>query len=85
MRPTDCCALRPGRQRAEGSKPRSARYLIFALNGGGVAAEPEVCVRLPVVPLQAKPVPKPDGVLQDVAAMCRRTTLACLPAGRVRG
>ena len=36
MRPTDRFTLRPGRQRVEGFTPRGARYLVFALEGGGV-------------------------------------------------
>lgn len=85
MRPTDRFTLRPGRQRVEGFTPRGARYLVFALEGGGVAATPSFHVRMPVTPVVEKPLPKQDGVLGGVAEMCRRTTLACLQDGFVDG
>ena len=85
MRPTDRFTLRAGRQRVEGFTPRGARYLVFALEGGGVSAAPRFHVRLPVMPVVEKALPKLDGVLQGVAEMCRRTTLACLQDGFVDG
>jgi hypothetical protein len=85
MRPTDRFTLRAGRQRVEGFTPRGARYLVFALEGGGVAAAPKFDVRLPVTPLVEKPLPRREGVLAGVAEMCRRTTLACLQDGFVDG
>ena len=85
MRPTDRFTLRPGRQRVEGFTPRGARYLVFALEGGGVAHAARFAVRLPVTPVVEKPVPKREGILQGVAEMCRRTTLACLQDGFVDG
>nr|WP_302848560.1 hypothetical protein [Rhodobacter calidifons] len=85
MRPTDRFTLRPGRQRVEGFTPRGARYLVFALEGGGVAHAARFAVRLPVTPVVKKPVPKREGVLQGVAEMCRRTTLNCLQDGFVDG
>lgn len=85
MRPTDRFTLRPGRQRVEGFTPRGARYLIFALEGGGVTPAPRFSVRLPVTPVVEKPSPVLDPVLQGVAEMCRRTTLACLQDGFVDG
>jgi Bacterial alpha-L-rhamnosidase 6 hairpin glycosidase domain len=85
MRPTDRFTLRAGRQRIEGFTPRGARYLVFALEGGGVAAEPRFDVRLLVTPVVEKPLPKSEGVLARVAVMCRRTTLACLQDGFVDG
>lgn len=85
MRPTDRFTLRPGRQVVEGFTPRGARYLVFALEGGGVAASASFYVRLPVTPVVEKPAPKLDGVLRGVAEMCRRTTLNCLQDGFVDG
>lgn len=85
MRPTDRFSLRPGRQRIEGFTPRGARYLVFAMEGGGVAAKPVFHVRLPATPAVERPQPRRDGVLQGVAEMCRRTTLACLQDGFVDG
>jgi hypothetical protein len=85
MRPTDRFTLRAGRQVVEGFTPRGARYLVFALEGGGVAARPEFFVRLPSSPIADRPLPRLDGVLAEVAAMCRRTTLACLQDGFVDG
>jgi hypothetical protein len=85
MQPTDRFTLRPGRQRVEGFTPRGARYLVFALEGGGVAADPAFFVRLPVTPVAEKPLPKQEGVLAMVAEMCRRTTLSCLQDGFVDG
>lgn len=85
MRPTDRFALRPGRQLVEGFTPRGARYLVFALEGGGVEAAPKFHVRLPVTPVAQRPRPKRDGILAEVAQMCRRTTLACLQDGFVDG
>ena len=85
MRPTDRFTLRPGRQVVEGFTPRGARYLVFALEGGGVAADPRFHVRLPVTPVTERPLPRLDPVLDGVAQMCRRTTLACLQDGFVDG
>jgi alpha-L-rhamnosidase len=85
MRPTDRFTLRPGRQGVEGFTPRGGRYLVFALEGGGVAAEPKFHVRLPRMPVVERPLPRLDGVLQAVAEMCRRTTLNCLQDGFVDG
>ncbi len=85
MRPTDRFTLRPGRQVVEGFTPRGARYLVFALEGGGVAAEPKFHVRLPVTPVVERPLPRLDPVLDGVAEMCRRTVLSCLQDGFVDG
>lgn len=85
MRPTDRFTLRPGRQLVEGFTPRGARYLIFALEGGGVSAAPLFHVRLPVTPVVARPLPALDPALRGVAEMCRRTTLNCLQDGFVDG
>lgn len=85
MRPTDRFTLRPGRQMVEGFTPRGARYLVFVLEGGGVSPAPRFHVRLPVTPVEERPLPALDPVLQGVAAMCRRTTLACLQDGFVDG
>jgi hypothetical protein len=85
MRPTDRFTLRAGRQRVEGFTPRGARYLVFALAGGGVSPAPKFFVRLPTAPVAERPLPKRDGVLQGVAELCRRTTLACLQDGFVDG
>lgn len=85
MRATDRFTLRQGRQRVEGFTPRGARYLVFALEGGGVSPAPQFSVRLPVTPLVEKPLAKQEGVLAGVAEMCRRTTLACLQDGFVDG
>ena len=85
MRPTDRFTLRPGRQVVEGFTPRGARYLVFVLEGGGVSPTPRFHVRLPVTPVVERPVAQLDPVLQGVAHMCRRTTLACLQDGFVDG
>lgn len=85
MRPTDRFTLRPGRQVVEGFTPRGARYLVFALTGGGVAPDPRFFARLPVTPVKERPLPPLDSVLQDVAKICRRTTLNCLQDGFVDG
>lgn len=85
MRPTDRFTLRPGRQRVEGFTPRGARYVAFVLDGGGVSPAPCFSVRFPVTPVMEKPLPKVTGVLQGVAKMCRRSTLACLQDGFVDG
>jgi len=85
MRPTDRFTLRPGRQVVEGFTPRGARYLVFALEGAGVSPDPKFHVRLPVTPVEERPLPRLDPVLQGVAAMCRRTALACLQDGFVDG
>lgn len=85
MRPTDRFTLRPGRQVVEGFTPRGARYLVFALEGGGVSPAPKFHARLPVTPVVERPLPPLDPVLQRVAEMCRRTTLACLQDGFVDG
>ncbi len=85
MRPTDRFTLRPGRQRVEGFSLRGARYLVFALEGGGVSPAPQFHVRLPVTPVVEKPLPNLGGVLAGVAKMCRTTTLNCLQDGFVDG
>jgi alpha-L-rhamnosidase len=85
MRPTDRFTLRPGRQRVEGFSPRGGRYLVFALEGGGVSAAPQFSVRLQVTPVAEKPLLRREGVLAGVADMCRRTTLNCLQDGFVDG
>ncbi|WP_137109902.1 family 78 glycoside hydrolase catalytic domain [Rhodobacter sp. SY28-1] len=85
MRPTDRFTLRPGRQVVEGFTPRGARYLVFALEGGGVAPAPMFYARLPDTPVVERPLPRHPGVLQGVADMCRRTTLNCLQDGFVDG
>lgn len=85
MRPTDRFTLRPGRQVVEGFTVRGARYLVFALEGGGVSPAPKFHARLPVTRLLERPLPPLDPVLQGVAEMCRRTTFACLQDGFVDG
>ncbi len=85
MRPTDRFTLRPGRQVVEGFAPRGARYLVFALEGGGVSPAPKFHVRLPVTPVEEGPLPPLDPVQRGVAEMCRRTTLNCLQDGFVDG
>ena len=85
MRPTDSFILRPGRQRVEGFTPRGARFLIFALEGSGVASVPRFSVSLPVTPVSEQAFANPDDTLQAVAEMCRRTVLACLQDGFVDG
>jgi len=85
MRPTDRFTLRPGRQVLEGFTPRGARYLVFALEGGGVSPVPRFHVRLPVTPVEERPLPPLDPVLHGVAEICRRTTLNCLQDGFVDG
>ena len=85
MRPTDRFTLRPGRQVVEGFTPRGARYLVFALTGGGVSPAPRFHVRLPITPVVERPLPRLQGALQGVAEMCRRTTLNCLQDGFVDG
>ena len=85
MRPTDRFTLRSGRQVVEGFTPRGARYLVFALEGGGVSPAPEFYVRLPVTPLEERSLPHTDPALRAVAEMCRRTTLSCLQDGFVDG
>ncbi len=85
MRPTDRFTLRPGRQVVEGFTPRGARYLVFALEGGGVAPSPRFFAKLPVTPVVERPLPAQEPVLQGVAEMCRRTVLNCLQDGFVDG
>jgi hypothetical protein len=85
MRPTDRFTLRPGRQVVEGFTPRGARYLVFALEGGGVSPAPKFHARLPVTPVEERPLPQLDPVLDGVARMCRRTVLNCLQDGFVDG
>lgn len=85
MRPTDRFILRPGRQKLEGFTPRGARYLVFAVEGGGVMTAPLFSVSLPVTRLTERPLPTLDGDLHGVAEMCRRTTLNCLQDGFVDG
>lgn len=85
MRPTDRFTLRPGRQVVEGFTPRGARYLVFALEGGGVAPAPKFHARLPVTPVAERPLTPLGPELQGVAEMCRRTMLNCLQDGFVDG
>lgn len=85
MRPTDRFTLRQGRQVVEGFMPRGARYLVYALEGGGVAPAPKFHARLPVTPVVERPLSALDPVLRGVAEMCRRTTLNCLQDGFVDG
>ena len=86
MRPTDRFTLRPGRQSVEGFTPRGARYVVFALEGGGTSADPQFFVRLPSSPIATCPaIPLHDPTLDAIATMCRRTTLACLQDGFVDG
>lgn len=86
MRPTDRFTLRSGRQSVEGFTPRGARYVVFALEGGGTAADPRFFLRLPTSPIPTRPPPAlHDPTLGAVAALCRRTTLACLQDGFVDG
>lgn len=85
MRPTDRFTLRPGRQVVEGFTPRGARYLVFALEGGGVSPSPRFYARLPMTPVVERPLPTLAPGLQGVAEMCRRTTLNCLQDGFVDG
>lgn len=82
MRPTDRFTLRPRRQVVEGFTVRGARYLMFALEGGGVSPAPKFFARLPVTPVVERPRPQ---LLQGVAEMCRRTILNCLQDGFVDG
>ncbi|HEY6919895.1 MAG TPA: hypothetical protein VI412_11565, partial [Tabrizicola sp.] len=85
MRPTDRFTLQAGRQVVEGFTVRGARYLVFELEGGGVSPAPKFHARLPVTPVVERPLPALDPVLQGVAEICRRTTLACLQDGFVDG
>jgi hypothetical protein len=85
MRPTDRFTLQAGRQVVEGFTVRGARYLVFALEGGGVAPAPRFHARLPVTPVVERPLPALDPVQRGVSEMCRRTTLACLQDGFVDG
>jgi alpha-L-rhamnosidase len=85
MRPTDRFTLRPGRQVVEGFTPRGARYLVFALEGGGVSPAPTFQARLQGTPVVERALPRLNPVLDGVAQMCRRTTLACLQDGFVDG
>lgn len=85
MRPTDRFTLRPGRQVVEGFTLRGARYLVFALEGGGAEAKPKFHVRLSVTPVVERPLPRLDPKLKGVAEMCRRTVLNCLQDGFVDG
>ena len=85
MRPTDRFILRPGRQMVEGFTPRGARYLVFALEGGGISPAPKFHVRLPVTPVAERPRPPRDAAMRSVAEICRRTTLNCLQDGFVDG
>ncbi len=83
MRPTDRFTLAPGRQVVEGFTPRGARYVILALEAG---VEARFFVRLPGYPLEERPLPRlADPVLEGVAAICARTTRACLQDGFVDG
>lgn len=78
MRPTDRIRLAQGRQTVEGFTPRGGRYLIFQLDSAaGTTPDPEFHARLPAYPLTA-PEPK-----DPIAALCQRTTLACLQDGFV--
>jgi Bacterial alpha-L-rhamnosidase 6 hairpin glycosidase domain len=85
MRPTDHFALRNGQQLAEGFSLRGGRFVIYRLDSpqGGMPA-PQFHVRLPRYPLQAGGLPDcGEPVLNAVAALCQRTTLACLQDGFV--
>jgi hypothetical protein len=85
MRPTDRFALREGRQLVEGFSLRGGRYLIFRLDSpqGGIP-EAALHARLPAYPLKAKALSDfGDPVLNAAAALCQRTTLACLQDGFV--
>lgn len=76
MRPTDRFHLTEGRNDVEGFTPRGARYLIFQLDSrAGTTPAPTFHARLPAYPLTA---PDPQ---HPIAALCQRTTLACLQDG----
>lgn len=78
MRPTDRFRLATGRQTVEGFTPRGGRYLIFQLSSlAGTTPDPDFHARLPAYPLTA---PEPT---DPIAALCQRTTLACLQDGFV--
>jgi len=78
MRPTDRFHLSDGRNAVEGFTPRGARYLIFKLDSiAGTTPDPEFHARLPAYPLTP---PEPT---DPIAALCQRTTLACLQDGFV--
>lgn len=84
MRPTDRFILRPGRQRAEGFTPRGARYLVFQLEGADLDPAPVFSISSQTYPLQEHALPDLGAAdLNAVAAMCRRTTRACLQDGFV--
>lgn len=85
MRPTDLTTLRPGCQTVEPFSQRGARFLIFRLDAvERVIPAPRFFARLTSYPLQEIPLePQGDAVLDAVAAMCRRTILACLQDGFV--
>lgn len=82
MRPTDRFTLRPGRQRAEGFTMRGARYVVFQLEGADTIPAPTFTVTTQSYPLIERPLPD-LGPLAPVAALCRRTILACLQDGFV--
>lgn len=76
MRPSDRFRLTQGRNHIEGFTPRGARYLIFQLDTAtGATPDPTFHARLPAYPL-TPPEPK-----DPIAALCQRTTLACLQDG----
>ncbi|MBD1204536.1 MAG: hypothetical protein H9533_10405 [Rhodobacteraceae bacterium] len=78
MRPTDRFRLTQGRQHVEGFTPRGGRYLIFRLDTTqGTTPAAIFHARLPAYPLTV-PAPK-----DPIAALCQRTTLACLQDGFV--
>lgn len=76
MRPTDRFRLTQGRNDIEGFTPRGGRYLIFQLDtAAGTTPDPAFHARLPAYPLTP---PEPQ---DPIAALCQRTTLACLQDG----
>ena len=78
MRPTDRVRLAKGRNEIEGFTPRGARYLIFQLDTtDGTTPNPAFNARLPRYPLT------PPEQKDPIAALCQRTTLACLQDGFV--
>lgn len=85
MRPTDRTRLRDGWQEVEGFTLRGGRYLVFKLQTRSAARpDPRFHVRLPSYPLAVREPPaEADPALAAAAALCRRTTLACLQDGFV--
>ncbi|MEY4696204.1 MAG: hypothetical protein RIT14_632 [Pseudomonadota bacterium] len=80
MRPTDRFDLAAGRNEIEGFTPRGARYLVFRFDATrAISPSPIFQARLPSYPLPAaRPLPA-----DPVAALCHRSTLACLQDGFV--